>query len=397
MSSRSDVAIIGAGPYGLSAAAHLRAAGVEARVFGRTMDFWEGHMPAGMRLRSSWDASHISDPQRRLTLENYQCANRVKLDTPLPLSGFIDYGRWFQREAAPDADPRRVHLVERDANCFRLRLEDGELIEARRVVIATGILPFAYRPPEFDEIPCTLASHSCNHRDLAAFAGRKVTVVGGGQSALESAALLAEAGAQVAVVTRAPGVRWLTRSGRLHRLPARVRRLLYHPTDVGPALLSQLVARPTLFRLLPRDLQEHIAWRSIRPAASSWLMPRVTMVRFTYGRRITNVIRVRDRLRLHLDDGSSRETEHVILATGYRVDIRRYCFLAPELLSAMRVVDGYPELKTGLESSVAGLHFLGAPAARSFGPLVRFVSGAHFASSALTARITNRRAPESVP
>jgi FAD-dependent urate hydroxylase len=392
MGSSLDVAIIGAGPYGLSAAAHLRAGGVETAIFGRAMEFWQGHMPAGMRLRSSWDASHLSDPEGRLKLEDFQRANQVKLDAPVPLGGFVDYGRWFQGMVAPDLDPRRVKRVELVGRRFRLSLEDGQEVDAKRVVVATGILHFAYKPPEFDKISCALVSHSCDQRDLAVFARKKVIVVGGGQSAIESAALLSEAGAQVTVVARAPQVRLLHRSSRLHHLPVRVRRMLYHPTDVGPALVSQLVARPNLFSLLPRRVQNDLAWRSIRPAASAWLMPRVTRVRFVRGRTIGEVGRVRDRLRLRLDDDSSLETDHVLLATGYQVNIRRYQFLSHDLFPAINTFDGYPRLTAGFESSVPGLHFLGAPAAHSYGPLMRFVSGAGFASRSLAARITGKSA-----
>lgn len=388
MRSACEVAIVGAGPYGLSAAAHLRAAGIEIRILGRTMEFWERHMPVGMLLRSSWNASHISDPRRHLRLENYQQVSQAKFGAPVPLHRFIEYGRWFQREVATDVDPRLVNLIESTRNGFRLRLQDGEQVNAKRVVMATGIARFAYRPREFNGVACPLVSHSSDHRDLAALAGNRVIVVGSGQSAVESAALLSENGAEVELLARAPQIRWLVRSSRLHHLPTRVRRLLYHSTDVGPALVSQLVARPNLFRLLTRNLQDDIAWRSIRPAASAWLKPRVANVRFTTGRRITEVARAGDQIRLRLDDGSMRKAHHVILATGYRVNISRYCLLAPELLNAVCRVDGYPELGRGLESSVTGLHFLGAPAAYSFGPLLRFVSGTEFASRALTERIT---------
>ena len=69
--AQCDVAVIGAGPYGLSAAAYLRSAGVETRIFGEPMAFWQKQMPAGMCLRSNWGASHIADPQSQLTLDEY--------------------------------------------------------------------------------------------------------------------------------------------------------------------------------------------------------------------------------------------------------------------------------------------------------------------------------------
>jgi hypothetical protein len=69
-----------------------------------------------------------------------------------------------------------------------------------------------------------------------------------------------------------------------------------------------------------------------------------------------------------------------VLGTGFRPDIARYPFLDRDLVRAVRSIDGYPVLNSGFESSVAGLYFLGAVAAGAFGPLLRFVAGAPFAS-----------------
>jgi cation diffusion facilitator CzcD-associated flavoprotein CzcO len=352
------------------------------------MEFWENQMPEGMLLRSSWDASRISDPHRTMTLDAYQSAHNVRLQAPVPLDGFIKYGHWFQRQIVPDLDQRRVSRVETAPGGFRLTLEDGESLQAKRVVVAGGIAPFAWRPPQFDKLPPSLASHSSDHRDLGRFAGRRVVVVGGGQSAIESAVLLTENGADVEVVMRAPQLRWLRRSNRLHKLPGPARRLLYPPTDVGPPGLNLMVAAPDFFRRLPRRLQTRIAYRSIRPAASGWLMPRSDRVRITTGREVTSATPAGKRLRLVLNDGTERSVNHVLCATGYRVDVARYSFLAPELVRSLRCVNGYPELKDGFESSsVPGLHFLGAPSAWSFGPLMRFVSGTWYTGDKLTRRI----------
>jgi hypothetical protein len=352
------------------------------------MEFWERHMPPGMRLRSAYDACHISDPEQRFTLRDYQDASLEKLAIPVPLARFVDYGHWFRRQTALDPDPRRVDAIDVVRHGFRIRLQDGDELHAGRVVVAAGIAPFAHRPHEFDGVTCPLVSHSSDLRDPGGFAGSRVIVVGAGQSAVESAALLEESGADVEVVARASQIRWLERSSRLHRLPLTLRRLLYHHTDVGPAMVSQIVARPDLFRLLPRSFQDDITWRSIRPAVSAWVRPRAGKVRFTTGRRIVEASHIGEGIRLRLDDGTTRSAHHLILATGYRVNIADYCFLAPELLHRISRVDGYPELGPGLESSVPGLHFLGAPAAYSFGPLLRFVSGTGYASRALTRLVT---------
>src|SRR6202040_738682 len=149
-----DVAIIGAGPYGLSAAAHLRAAnGLDIRVFGEPMSFWERHMPKGMLLRSPLAGSHLSDPSRSLTLQAYQSTSGNQITAPLPLHRFTDYGRWFQSQVMPGTDSRKVERVEKNGAGFRLALEDGETWKARRVIVAAGIEPFAWRPAEFQRIP----------------------------------------------------------------------------------------------------------------------------------------------------------------------------------------------------------------------------------------------------
>lgn len=122
------VAIVGAGPYGLAAAAHLKSAGVSIRVFGESMEFWQRQMPIGMCLRSTWDASHISDPHGALTLDQYQKEHGVHLSKPLPLADFVRYGQWFQRQVVPDLDCRRVARIESNPYGFRVGLADGELI-----------------------------------------------------------------------------------------------------------------------------------------------------------------------------------------------------------------------------------------------------------------------------
>ncbi|PYT59389.1 MAG: hypothetical protein DMG46_09580 [Acidobacteria bacterium] len=385
-----DVAIVGAGPYGLSAAAHLRAAnGLDVRVFGEPMSFWERHMPKGMLLRSPLAGSHLSDPSRSLTLQAYQKTSGNQITAPLPLYRFTDYGRWFQSQAVPDLDSRKVDRVEKNGAGFRLTLEDGETWKARRVIIAAGIMPFAWQPPEFKHLPFTLASHACAHCELSRFAGKKVAVIGAGQSALESAALLREMGAEVEVFVRAPFVRWLWRQKWFHTFKP-VARLLYAPPDVGQAGLSHIVARPNLFRRLPRPVQDRWGKRAIRAAGAAWLNPRCAPIRIKTSTSVISASPRGERLSLRLSDNTERFVDHMLLATGYRVDISRYPFLTGQILESIRRINGYPQLDSGFQTSMPGLHFLGAPAAWSFGPLMRFVAGAEFASRAITRGILRK-------
>ena len=385
-SSDCQIVILGAGPYGLSAAAYLRAAGKEVCVFGRPMSFWQGQMPRGMCLRSNWGASHIADPRGELTLDEYCRQNGNHVSKPIPLSRFVDYGQWYQRRVVPDLDARIIRTIEPDDKGFKITLSDGGALTSKRVVVAAGIQPFAVRPPEFDQIPPSLASHSSGHNDLGKFSGQSVVVVGSGQSALESAALLKEAGAEVEVICRRESLRWVGVHPRLHNLGP-VSRMLYSSRDVGPAGISCLVAAPHIFRLFPRWFQDRIAYRAIRPAIAGWLQSRIGDVPISFGRQVAAVAVLDNHLRLRLNDGTERLVDHVLLATGYRVDVSRYAFLAPALMRNLKTVNGFPVLKRGLESSIACLHFLGKPAAWSFGPIVGFVSGTEFASTELVRTI----------
>jgi FAD-dependent urate hydroxylase len=385
--SRCDIAIIGAGPYGLAAAAHLRTVkGLDVHSFGEPMSFWERNMPVGMLLRSGWEASHIADPKQSLKLEAFQAATRQLFSTPVPLDRFVEYGQWYQQRAVPDLDRRKITRVESQPNGFRLLFEKGESVTARRVVVAAGISSFNWRPPEFAGIHSLLASHTSEHRNFARFAGKSVLVVGGGQSALESAALLHENGALVEIVARAQEIRWL--GGLVSRtiqggLGPKLSKILYAPTDVGPAGISQIVARPDLVRRFPRSVQDWLRKRSIRPAGARWLVARLQTVPMRLGRTVVSAAAVGERVKVKLDDGTERTVDHVFLGTGYRVNVRKYEFLAPELAQSIACFQGYPRLRDGFETSVPGLHILGAPAVCSFGALNQFVVGTHYAGRTL--------------
>jgi cation diffusion facilitator CzcD-associated flavoprotein CzcO len=375
------------GPYGLAVGARLRAAGASVRQFGAPMSFWREHMPRGMFLRSPWAASHIGHPSSRFSLDAFERTRSSRIGRPVPLGDFIAYGHWFREQASPDIDERQVSRVDRLDDGFRVVLEDGEMVLGDRVVVAAGISAFAFRPSEFASVPEELASHSSDHADLGRFQGRRVAVVGGGQSALESAALLAESGADVELLMRTTQLHWVGRAPR-HGVAGR---LLFDRTDVGPALVSHVVARPTLVRRLPTRTQRYLTRRALVAGGALWLRPRLGQVTVTTGRRVVAASRSNGHLRLALDDGSTRDVQHAILATGYRVDVRRYAFLGDDLLRRLAIVDGQPVLGAGLESSIPGLHFAGAPAVFSYGPLLRFVAGTAFAADAIGRSVVGGR------
>jgi len=363
------------------------------------MSFWEDKMPVGMLLRSGWAATHIADPNQSLTLEAFRSVSRIHFSSPVPLDRFVDYGHWYQRQAVPDLDRRKIVRVKSDEKGFRLILHEGETILARRLVVAAGISSFAWRPPQFAGLPSSLASHTSEQRDFQRFAGKQVLVVGSGQSALESAALLHESGAEVEIVARARGIRWLGGlvSRTIHSgLGPAISSLLYAPTDVGPAGISQVVARPDLVRRLPRSIQDWLRKKSIRPAGARWLVERLKSVPMNLGRSIVAAVTVGGRIKVQFDNGSLRTIDHVLLGTGYKVDVAKYDFLDSKLAHSISRFEGFPRLSDGFETSVPRLHFLGAPAIWSFGPLMQFVVGTHYASRALLRYIAGKAAAQRV-
>jgi hypothetical protein len=385
MANTTDVAIVGAGPYGLATAAHLRTrGGLETRIFGEPMSFWHG-MPRRMLLRSPYAACNIGAPSG-MTLEDWRVGQGLPLEIPVPLERFLEYGAWFQQQVAPDIDRRGVFgIAGANGSGYRLTLADGDEVVAKRVVVAAGIGNFAHVPPVFAGLPPDRVVHSSELEDVDAFAGKRVAVVGAGQSAIEGAALLREGGADVELVVRESRLRFL--SLRLHHNLGLLSRLLYAWPDVGPAGVSHLVAKPMLWQRLPRGLQDRLGPRCVRAAGAGWLVPRMGGIRIATGRVVSTVETADDAVRLRLDDGSVGEYDLVVLGTGFQVDVARYPFLGRALLERISSVRGYPVLTRHFETSSPGLHIVGAPAARAFGPLMRFVAGSDFASRRVAAGI----------
>jgi FAD-dependent urate hydroxylase len=380
MTQTIDVAVLGAGPYGLATGAHLhKIAGLDVQVFGDPMEFWKSQMPAGMFLRSPWSASQISDPASEFTLAGYRKLLGREIPAPIPLDDFVGYGIWFQQNAVPEILQQKIKTVRHDASGFHLTLETGASWTARHLVIAGGIKPFARRPDQFAGLFPHFASHSSDQRDVNQFKGKRVAVIGAGQSALESAALIFEAGADVEVLVREPNVHWLGWRAKLQKLGP-ISRLLYAPTDVGPAGVSRIVSIPNTVKYFPRPVQNWFRTRSLRPAGSRWLSERLKNVPIRTECVVTSAKPVGENLHLTLSDSSSREVDHVVLGTGFRIDISRYSFLSPELVQSIHQVDGFPLLNSTFEASVPGLRILGAPSSWTFGPLMYFVAGTEFAA-----------------
>lgn len=392
MASDSELptAIIGAGPYGLSIAAHLRARRVPFRIFGEPMKSWRKHMPRGMLLKSEGFATAVYDPEDFFTLRRY-CEGAglpyKDIGEPVPLERYIAYGLEFQKRFVPELEDHEVTLLRKEKRNFALTLSSGEILAARCVVVATGISHFGYLPPELAGLPTELVSHSCVHEQLEPFKDRTVAVIGAGSSAIDIAGLLHEAGAQVHVVARRPTVEF-------HLPPVEhrplVQRITLPRSGLGLGWRSRLCTdAPLLFHIMPERFRLKVVQRHLGPAPG-WFMRDRVVGRFPMhlGATIAGAEARDGAVRLTLNEKSAGrkvlEVAHVIAATGYRPVIGRLPFLADDLRGQILTAGDAPVLNRHFECSVPGLYWVGLASANSFGPLTRFAFGARFTARRLS-------------
>jgi thioredoxin reductase len=396
----TDIAIVGAGPYGLSLAAHLRGRGVAFRIFGTPMETWQTRMPKGMSLKSEGFASSLYDPAGSYTLAHF-CRERgipyADIGLPVALDTFTAYGLAFQQRFVPTLEERNLTRLTRDGRGFRLEFADGGTVRARQVVIAAGIGHFAYTPEPLAGLPAERVSHSSQHYALDEFAGREVIVVGAGASAVDVAVSLCDAGALVQLAAR-------TERLKFHEPPklgARsiFQRLRYPRSGLGSGWKARLVTDfPDFFRRLPVRTRVEFVRTFLGPAPCWFTQERFSgAVQTHLGATLERADVRGDRIELTVRDarGHARTLsgDHVIAATGYRVDLARFAFLDDRTRGAIRLTGTAPTLSRNFESSIPGLYFVGATAANTFGPLLRFAYGAGFAAQRVSKRLIAKAAP----
>jgi thioredoxin reductase len=402
MTDLLDVAVVGAGPYGLSVAAHLSAAGLTYRQFGRPMNLWRTQMPQGMYLKSQGFASNLSDPLGAKTLEAFCAATGRKYGSygvPVALDTFVEYGQWFKEELSLPVEETLVTSVTRDGAGFQLTVGDGEKLTARAVVLAIGVEHFAYLPAPYSALPQTLCTHTSAHTDLTTFKDKQVIVVGAGQSALETAALLHESGADVQVLARRQKTAWNGEPLSPDRPLAQ--RLREPEAGLGSGWGTWFYSNhPDLFRRLPSATRVRRARTALGPAGACWLRERVEgQFPVRTGHVVTAAEPQGDGVRLTVAaDGSRTEltADHIIAGTGFRPDLSRLGFIGGDISSALDTLNGSVVVGRGYQSSVPGLYVVGPAVAPSFGPVMRFVFGSDHAAHAVARQlggVTVRKAP----
>jgi len=371
--------IIGAGPYGLALAAYAKHHQMDFLLAGKPMEFWHRHMPRGMYLRSGADW-HL-DPLAIYTFNNYLVAKNISAEqmNPIPVVTFQEYAQWFQEKYDLQPQPDFVRELKKIDGGFEAHLENGGRVVATNVVAALGFGFFKNIPGELaKKIPAGRYSHTCDTVDFDFLRGRSCLVIGGRQSAYESAALINENG-----------------GGEIH-ISHRHAAPKFAPSDWSwtQDLVRATAQNPGWFRHLTISEQEAIRqrfWAEGRLKLEPWLGPRIAKANI-HCHPATSLIDCTElpdgRMQAGLDNGASFRIDHIILATGYRVDMNRVPYLSPEsILPRLNIVDGYPALDESFQSNLPGLFFTGLPATRDFGPFFGFVVGSTVTAKIIVERI----------
>jgi cation diffusion facilitator CzcD-associated flavoprotein CzcO len=388
----TDVAVVGAGPYGLSAAAHLKSRGIDFRIFGQPMVFWQRMLPK-INLKSPDFGTNIYTPERGHTFVEWYKEKGYSPQEPIPMARFTEYGIDIQRRLLPMVETEEVAEIQREGDGFAVSLGNGTRFRAGKVISAVGLTHFANVPAPLDRLPRYFVSHTSHHSHYDGWAGKEVVVLGGGQSALEAAAALHEAGAKVQIAVRSPDVYFASPPGEG---PRPLRERLKMPASVlGPGWLNVSLQRAPLWpHLLPDAPRVRLTKNHLGPWGAWWVRRRVEGRVPVLGN--VEVAGAREdgsrlRLRLRQTDGRERDltVDHVVCGTGYVADVSRLPFLGPQLAADVRRIKRAPRLSRKFESSVRGLYFVGQAAALSFGPLFRFVAGAQYAAPTVARHIAD--------
>ena len=390
MKPGTDVAIIGAGPYGLSLAAHLRARGVKYRIFGEAMRFWL-NMPVGVNLKSLAFATNIAVPKRGYSFPDWCRQHGLEDFEPCTMQSFSAYGLEIQKRFVPDLEEVLVTNVSLRAGGFEVALSSGEHLRSRKVVVCTGLSGLAHIPDVLRELGPDRMRHTFDISDYSEFRNKTVAVIGAGSSAIEAGALVREAGGCSEVFVRGQEAVFHGRTPRVRPLWERIKNPM---TVLGAGrdnwVLQQL---PLSVHMLPRERRTRFVKRYLGPASPWWIKDRVLgKVPIHVRHEVVEVGNANQRVQLKMRDGegSSRnvEVDFVIAGTGYDVDVSRLKFLDPEILDRIHRTERAPTLNINFESSVPGLHFTGPLSFMCFGPLFRFVTGADVTARRLARRFS---------
>lgn len=370
---KTDVLIIGAGPYGISLAYDLYKRNIHFQIIGKPFSLWFDHLVPGIQLRSDWRASQLYSRDGHLDIDRYlrmhyspQKVYSVKQGR-VPSTLFQDYLRWVLKELPFQVIDEKILELHQDGSEFVAQTSSGGELRARRVVCATGIESHRYLPRELASLPAVV--HGWNTREYGFLKNSRLLVVGGGQSAAEAIACLSDCN-QITWVYRSPLV------------------FFSEPINLPKPLFDLALRLSACFYRLPRG--------------ASWLLGR-RFLESTITPDLKSTVMRESILRLQIDVAdlglipggpervySQRLNEafdKVIACTGYHYALSTIRFLSPDLLRRIASRNQVPALNRHYETSLKNLYMVGGIAEPTHGPAQRFMFGCRDATRTVGAAL----------
>jgi len=374
--------IIGAGPYGIALANELHHQGEEFVIVGQPFSLWFDHTHGDMPIRSDWQTSEIYSPDNRYSFKRFiqhqnpqgwqEQLNR-RIDGPMFTSYLEQVRDQLPYQVITSDVASLCHLnIDAPHEGFVAMLDNGMEIRARHIVLATGIEPHRYLPQSLAKLEQNSCIHTWNVADFIGVTGKRILLVGRGQSAAEALAHLVPNN-QVKWVCRKPP------------------KFYNEPINLPAPVFKSLRFLSRIYYYLPKPIHKKLAAQFVAVTVTPDMAPKVSSVPQVHKDvgelELTSVFDTNGGPATKGQSGavySATLDEHfdvVVAATGYRYQLNNLIFLSSQLQSSMAARDDEcPKVNATFESGVDNLYFVGGIAEPSHGPAMRFMMGAPYAA-----------------
>lgn len=373
---RTRTLIVGAGPYGVGLANELAARREDFVITGIPFSLWFDHTQDLMSIRSDWHTSEIHAPGHRYDLREFLRRNYPDRETEItrkriPVSIFREYLQDVAVRLQFPVLETLVDTIEFDGSRFRSTCRNEQVIESDTVVVAAGIEPHRYLPPQLQHMPRGKVVHTWDVGAFQKVSDKKVLVVGAGQSAAEA----------VAGLRRSNAVTWVTRGKPVYfsepiNLPTPVFNLALSLSPLYyflPGALRTVLARSFVQSTITPDMRDHVESRDVTRAQAD-----------VAGLKLSANGAVRS-------ESLAENFDMVVAATGYRYSLENVAFLSPSLRSKIKTVRQIPRLNVNFETTAPGLYMVGGIAEPTHGPAQRFMMGSSHAARKVALHIVSAK------
>ncbi len=361
--TKTDVLIIGAGPYGIGLAHELQQSNIDFTIVGHPFSLWFRHTLDTMAIRSDWHTSEIFSRNHDFAVDrflqtHYPDTWQDILKGRIPIDIFRSYLKDILERIQFPIQNALVSRLEQKDNVFLAKTDKGDMIEARQVVIANGIEPHRYLPDALCALPPEKIIHTWFTRQYCEIKDKKILVIGRGQSAGESVIHLLQQNNEV---------HWMLRKDPV---------FYSEPLNLPVPLFNLVLKMSPWFYYLPRS------WK--KKFGAQYVIPTITpdLKQTLMGDGLRRIYQDASRLELEYRNEKiysrslDERYDYIVAATGFKYHLDNLRFLDHKLCERIKQYEGIPDINYNFETSVPGLFAIGGISEPSYGPAQRFMMGA---------------------